>query len=139
MKENNIAGLIKRVGLRYTSGRAALLGVLMDAPFPLTQDEISSRLIGTGLNRVTIYRALASFCEAGLVHRIESGDRIWRFAYCGCGYRGHCHPHFICRSCGKVECLEDLGFPEIRGLKSGYYVEERELYLRGLCAGCSAR
>ena len=139
MQKNNIAEIINRVGLRHTPGRSALLGVLMNASVPLTQEEISSRLMGVGLNRVTIYRALASFLEVGLIHRVESGDRIWKFAYCGCGRRGHCHPHFICRACGKVECLEDLNLPEIQGLKSGYCVEEREFYLRGLCAGCSSQ
>ncbi len=139
MKKMSIADILKGVGLKRTTGREALLNVLMDAPFPLTQDEISLRLTDVGLNRVTIYRALDSFLEAGLVHRIESGERVWKFAYCGCGSREHCHPHFICRACGKVECLEDIALPEIRNIKHGYCIEGEELYLRGLCAACSLR
>ncbi len=139
MREMNIADILKSVGLKHTTGREALLNVLMAAPFPLTQDEISLRLSEVGLNRVTIYRALDSFHAAGLVHRIESGGRVWKFAYCGCGSREHCHPHFICRVCGKVECLEDIALPEIRNIKQGYSIEGQELYLRGLCPLCSLR
>ncbi len=139
MREMNVADILKSVGLKHTTGRESLLNVLMDSPFPLTQDEISLRLSEVGLNRVTIYRALDSFHGAGLVHRIESGGRVWKFAYCRCGSREHGHPHFICRACGKVECLEDIALPEIRNIKQGYSIEGQELYLRGLCALCSLR
>lgn len=132
----DIKAILHEAGLKYTSGREALLELLMMTDGPLNQEEISHRLAGKGLNRVTIYRALNSFCKAGIVHRVESGDRVWKFAYCGCGQPGHCHPHFICRCCGSVECLEGISLPVIR-LRSGYKVEQREFYLKGLCARCS--
>lgn len=132
----NIKEILHGAGLKYTAGREALLELLMVTDGPLTQDEISQRLTGTDLNRVSIYRALDSFWKAGIVHRVESGDRVWKFAYCGCGRPGHCHPHFVCRSCGMVECLDGVGLPVVR-LKSGYTVEEREYYLKGLCSRCT--
>ena len=137
MKKNkNIAEILHRVGLKHTPGRAALLCVLMNTAFPLTQEELASQLTGVELNRVTIYRALNDFLKTGLVHRIENGNRVWKFAYgdysCHQG-----HPHFICKNCGKVECLEDFCLPELHILGSGYSVEEQELYLRGLCDRCS--
>jgi Fur family transcriptional regulator, ferric uptake regulator len=132
----HIKELLHAAGLKYTVGREAMLTILMAAGGPLTQEELSQRLKGTEFNRVSIYRALDSFWKAGLVHRVESGERIWKFAFCGCGQQGHCHPHFICRSCGTVECLEGVAFPTI-GLKCGYQVEEREYYLKGICARCS--
>lgn len=137
MKDRQIKEILHNAGLRHTPGRVALIRLLADAAVPLTQDEISRQLTGSGLNRVTIYRALASFQEAGLVHRVDSGDRIWKFAFCGCGRRGHCHPHFICRGCGKIECLPEVKLPELPQLKAGYLVESNELYLRGLCSVCS--
>jgi len=86
---------------------------------------------------VTVYRGLHAFTEAGLVHRIEAGDRLWRFAVCKCGSPSHCHPHFTCRSCGKVECLKALGLPRISNLAPGYVIEEQEVYVKGLCADCN--
>lgn len=129
--------ILNRAGLKCTPGRAALLKLLIDSKIPLAQEEISSRLTGKGLNKVNIYRALESFIKVGLVHRIDSSDRIWRFAYCGCGQIGHCHPHFICRSCGSVECLLQLELPNLTKQINGYTIEERELYLKGLCPRCN--
>ena len=134
--KDKIKAILHEAGLKYTSGRVALLQLLMETDAPLTQEEISRRLAGTGFNRVSVYRALDSFCKVGIVHRLESGDRVWKFAYCGCGQQGHCHPHFVCRSCGAVECLEGITLPVVR-LKAGYTVEEREYYLKGLCCRCT--
>ncbi len=134
---SDIGQILHSAGLKHTPGREALLGLLMNGSGPMTQEEISQELTHAGLNRVTIYRALDSFTKAGLVHKVENGDRVWKFAFCGCGNHGHCHPHFICRNCGKVECLAGEKLPDIPKPKSGYIVEEREFYLRGLCARCS--
>lgn len=133
----NISRILHNAGLRHTPGREVLLQLLMNSANPMTQEEISRELIEAGLNRVTIYRALDSFTKAGIVHRVENGDRVWKFAFCGCGNQGHCHPHFICRNCGKVECLVGIKLPNIPKPKAGYIIEEREFYLRGLCARCS--
>jgi Fur family ferric uptake transcriptional regulator len=131
--------LLHKAGLRRTPGRIALIELLRNAACPLTQEEIARDLKGHGLNRVSIYRALASFLEAGLVHRIENADRIWKFEFCGCGNRKHCHPHFICRACGKVECLTNVTLPQITGVGGEYRLEEQEVYLRGLCPKCVPR
>jgi Fe2+ or Zn2+ uptake regulation protein len=133
----DIVQILHDAGLKHTPGREALLNLLKNSAHPLTQEEISQGLTGAGLNRVTIYRALDCFTKVGIVHKVESGDRIWKFAFCGCGNQGHCHPHFICRNCGKIECLTGVKLPNIPKPKDGYIVEEREFYLRGLCSGCA--
>ncbi|HOP74939.1 MAG TPA: Fur family transcriptional regulator [Bacillota bacterium] len=137
MGEEKIKEILHQAGLKYTPGRAALIDFLWRASRPLTQEEISLGLKESGLNKVSIYRALDSFLQAGLVHRLESGDRVWKFAFCGCGSRGHCHPHFICRACGKVECLTKVHLPEVAASAQGYIIEEQEVYFKGLCPGCS--
>ncbi len=129
--------ILYQAGLKRTPGRIALLKLLLSSPHPLSQQEIASRLEKVRLNRVSIYRSLHTFLQSGIVHRVESGDRTWRFAVCGCGSRGHCHPHFICSRCGRVECLSGFKMPETGYLQPGYVVEEQELYLRGRCATCT--
>lgn len=137
MPSDEIQTILHKAGLKFTPGRAALIELLIHADQPLTQEEISQSLSGTGLNKVTIYRALESFLEAGLVHRLESGDRVWKFDYCGCGHRGHCHPHFICRSCGKIECMREIDLRGVNESKDGYLIEEQEVYFKGLCPKCN--
>lgn len=130
--------ILSRSGLKRTPGRIAIINLLLAAEYPLSQQEIASRLIKISMNGVSIYRSLDAFLKTGIVHRIDSGDRTWRFAICGCGTRGHCHPHFICKQCGKVECLSDYKLPELDEIQPGYIVENQEVYIRGRCAGCSA-
>ncbi|MEW5920886.1 MAG: Fur family transcriptional regulator [Bacillota bacterium] len=129
--------ILSQAGLKRTPGRIAMINLLLSSPHPLSQQEIARRLEKVQINGVSIYRSLHAFLQTGIAHRVESGDRTWRFAICGCGSRGHCHPHFICRQCGKVECLSGFKMPEPEELQPGYVVEEQEVYLRGLCAGCS--
>lgn len=134
--------ILRDAGLKCTPGRMALLELLLEEKKPLSQQEIARGLVGVDFNYVSIYRSLDAFLKAGIVHRVEAGDRTWRYALCGCGSHRHCHPHFICRECGRVECLSDFqgaGFKEDlpEDYLPGYVVEERELYLRGLCRDCS--
>ncbi len=140
MKEETAGKILQAVGLNETTGRIGLLNVLLEAKNPLTQQEIAMKLSNVVvLNHVSIYRSLEAFLKAGIIHKVESGDRVWRFALCGCDNRGHCHPHFICRVCGKAECLDGVGMPHLPLVKSGYYIEEKEFYLKGLCADCSPK
>jgi Fur family ferric uptake transcriptional regulator len=128
--------LLKKVGLRKTPGRVSLLNFLLHADKFLSPQEILKELKGRNLDRVTVYRNLHTFTESGLVHRIEVGDRVWRFAACHCSNQTHSHPHFTCRLCGRVECMEQFALPHLREPVTGYIVEEQEVYLRGICAAC---
>jgi len=140
MIEKQVEQILERAGLKKTAGRKAVLKTLLENRQPLSQQEISQKLpLGVNFNYVSIYRSLEAFLRAGIIHRVDTGDRIWRFALCGCKRRGHCHPHFICNYCGKTECLHEIQIPRYDGeeVKEGYLVEEQEYYLRGLCSECA--
>jgi len=130
--------LLSTAGLKRTPGRVAMLGVLLHARQPLTPREILVRVADTGINRVSVYRGLHAFSRVGIVHRVRVGDGQWRFAVCKHEkHATHCHPHFTCRSCGKVECLGAVALRRISEPSPGYRVEEQEVYMRGICANCS--
>ncbi len=141
MSPDLAADILSKAGLKKTPGRLALIRLFLEIQAPLTHTEIVKKLKYVEINPVSIYRALDAFVQAGIVHRLESGDRVGRYALCTCGQHdrghGHCHPHFTCKSCGQTECLEDQVIPEPAALKPGYTVEEKELYLRGVCSRCS--
>ena len=130
---------MRDAGLRRTRARVALLEVLFAARRPLTHGQIQRRLSDVEVNRVTIYRTLDALREVGLVHRLESPDRLWRFGVCGDRHHGHCHPHFTCRVCGKVECLRELPMPVCDEPSPGYRLEHQQLYMTGVCAGCGGK
>ncbi len=131
--------LLQKAQVKRTKPRMILLETLLESRIPLSHEEIGRLLEGTGINRVTIYRVLQRLLDAGIVHRVEAGDRIWRFAVCECGRSGHCHPHFTCRICGRVECMSGYPMPELKPSPSGYQFEELEVYFRGICADCSMK
>jgi len=141
MSLDDAADILSSAGLKKTPGRLAVIRLLLENREPLTHQEIYERLDDIEINPVSVYRSLDAFTRAGIVHKVEAGDRIGRFALCGCGTphkgNGHCHPHFICKSCGRTECLEDQEMPELAAVKPGYKVEEKEVYLRGICSKCS--
>ncbi len=128
------AEILRAARLRVTSCRISLLALLLRSTEPLTQKELMANLEELGFNRVTIYRALQTFLEASIVHRIVTEDRTWRFAISRCGHRGHCHPHFSCRNCSRVECLDGVSIPPVQ--LQGHRIEAQAMYLWGLCPAC---
>jgi len=126
--------ILRKAKLRVTSCRTSLLDLLLHAKDPLTQKELMEALEEQGFNRVTIYRALQTFLDATIVHRIVTEDRTWRFAISHCGHRGHCHPHFTCRSCGRIRCLDGVAIPAVD--LEGHRIESQAMYLWGVCPDC---
>ncbi len=131
--------LLSQSNLRCTHSRIGILNILLDSDHPLTHEEIFNAVNDMEINRVTVYRVLQSLWESGIVHRVEAGDRLWRFAVCGCKKPGHCHPHFKCRICGRIECLSDYKLPNIDMVVAGNLIEEQEVYLKGQCASCLSK
>lgn len=102
---------IRGAGLRCTAARVAVLEHLIAASGPLSHAEVSHGVEHKGFDRATIYRNLTELTEAGLVSRVELGDRVWRFELKRVGHghaTGEDHPHFLCTSCGQVSCLDDV-------------------------------
>lgn len=96
------AARLKRLGLRVTAPRIAVLKVLDDTTHALTAYDIHSRVLDSGgsVDIVSVYRTLASFKECGLIHYIGSVD-----GYLACRLEEpHAHhaQHFVCSHCRKV-------------------------------------
>jgi Fur family transcriptional regulator, ferric uptake regulator len=135
--EQNAATLLSGKGLKKTPPRLSILTLLLSAELPLSHLDIASSL--PEINTVTIYRVLAKLHACGIAHRIETTDHQWHFAVCPCGHTIHCHPHFSCRRCGRIECLSDIRLPVWNSKKTGYIIEDQEVYLHGLCGRCSKK
>jgi Fur family ferric uptake transcriptional regulator len=127
--------------MRVTSVRVRVMGVLAGARTPLTAQELADQI--SGADRVTIYRTLNSLVETGLAHKVDPGDRVFRFGLTGAKKdekRGHQHPHFVCDECGNVECLEDTEvIVQRRGTakpKKRMRLSAKDVLLHGTCEEC---
>ena len=131
-----IENTLGSVGLRRTGPRVAILGVLMRAGKPLSQEKIASKLGGAVANKVTIYRTLERFCSTGLVHKAFMQKRAWHFELADRCTESQCHPHFTCEQCGLISCLVDLPVSIVTGVQKGFVIHRQRVQLEGLCPRC---
>jgi Fur family ferric uptake transcriptional regulator len=129
--------MLKASKLYCTQCRVAILKVLAKAGKPLSQGQIARRLGKNRLNKVTIYRTLESFRQAGLVHKAFIHKRAAYFELASHCSEIHCHPHFTCKSCGVTNCLIGLSVPLVKGLKKGFVIHRQQVRLEGLCPQCA--
>lgn len=129
--------MLKAAELYCTKCRVAVLKVLIKADKPLSQDQIARRLGRNRLNKVTVYRILESFCQAGMVHKAFIQKRAVHFELANRCSEIRCHPHFICKSCGVTNCLPRLSIPVVKGLKKGFVIHRQQVRLEGLCPACA--
>jgi Fe2+ or Zn2+ uptake regulation protein len=127
------AAILKKSGLKKTLGRIKIIEALMEQRRPLTGRELLVKLGSEAVDSASVYRTLNTFFELGVVHRIEGSDNINRFAL---NRGGKVHPHFTCRTCGRMECLEEMDCPSLNFDREGYLVERESFFLIGLCPRC---
>lgn len=130
---------LRHHGLRITTARKAVLSLLEGSPHALAQHDVSTALPGLA-DRVTLFRILQAFEEAGIVHKVMDAHGVARYAVCpsGCDAHHHAdsHAHFHCTDCGAVYCMEDVELPKVK-LPKGFRLKESHLELEGNCGKCA--
>ena len=90
-------------------------------------------------DRITIYRTLKTFEEKGLIHIIDNGTGIPKYALCAgsCDSNEHhdLHVHFYCNSCKETFCLPNSKIPDVT-LPGGFITFEMNLIVKGICDKC---
>ncbi len=128
--------LLRSKELRCTSCRIAVLQHLTDARYPLTHAEVSDSLVPRGFDKSTIYRCLMEMADVGLLMRLDLGDHVWRFErHSQRTAHEEVHPHFLCTTCGKVTCLDDVDL-RIKPAADKLDLDVTEVLLKGRCGEC---
>ena len=122
-----------------TANRMLVLDFMLDQHSAISLSDIEKGLAPT--DRVTIYRTLKTFEEKGLVHSIEDGTGIPKYALCveDCSADGHhdLHLHFYCSSCKETYCLPKTRIPKVK-LPDNFKPHEIDLLIKGLCNKCNS-
>ena len=131
--------LLKEAGLEASRHRLRVLEVVGNNNYPLSAGDIFTTLARScDINRVTVYRILDLLVERGVVDRISTGGRA--FCY-GLAPNAHHrpHPHFYCKSCGRMDCLN----PESLSIDTGPLwktfpgqIDKVEIRVDGVCKDC---
>ncbi|WP_339869017.1 transcriptional repressor [uncultured Algoriphagus sp.] len=91
-------------------------------------------------DRTTIYRTLKVFEDNGMVHSIDDGTGVPKYALCSdacdVGKHDDAHIHFHCDKCGKTYCLPKFRIPHFE-LPENFSKNEVNLVVKGVCSQCS--
>jgi len=137
-KEKNAPHILLKAGLSKTPQRIAVINILAEVRAPVNINSIRQALKAKiQIDRVTIYRILSLLKQHGIIREIAStsGTTFFELAT----GENPVHPHFICRTCEKLSCLEPLTFSQATQWLSptgDYSIEDIEINISGLCAGC---
>lgn len=115
-----------------------VLALLKTSKKPLTAYDILGKLQDKGVKAPqTVYRALDSLAERGLIHRIQS---LGAFVACHNDEQDHGTQFAVCRKCNKVLELHDhriCNFIKEIGSNIKFRIEREMLELIGICEDCS--
>jgi Fur family ferric uptake transcriptional regulator len=129
-------------GVRYTTHRRTLVAALAAAGQPLTIPQLAAA--APSVPQSSIYRNLAIFDDAGVVHRMPGSDDFGRWELAE-HLVGH-HHHLVCSRCGAVEDVvlppkveEELERALQRiARRRGFTLASHRLDLVGNCTSCDA-
>jgi Fur family transcriptional regulator, ferric uptake regulator len=131
---------LREADQRYTTGRRAIVGLLVSAGHPVSIGDIADQL--PGLPRSSAYRHLTDLESLGLVRRVAAGDEFARFELAE-DLTEH-HHHLLCTNCGKVtdvtlppgfEQEMNTAISQIAGTE-GFHPRGHRLDILGICAEC---
>src|SRR5262245_33455036 len=133
---------IRARGLRATAARVAVMQALARLGRPATHGDLAAELSSDGWDRATVYRNLVDLTEAGFARRVDMGDHLWRFELLDerAPHAASEHPHFLCDSCGEVECLPREAVQVVPSPRAPRALKKKNLQIqvKGRCDRCAS-
>ncbi|MAT54905.1 MAG: transcriptional repressor [Saprospirales bacterium] len=122
--------------VKPTAVRMLVLQQLMDRASAISLSELENNF--ERADRSTLYRTLKTFEKSKLIHRIDDGTGMSKYALCedGCECKlNDLHVHFYCTTCQQTICVTEAKVPKVE-LPSGFELTEMNMVLKGICANC---
>ena len=129
---------LKSKGLRATGSRLAVMVLLHEQQAPMSHEQLMTGLGKGAFDPASIWRLLSDLTEAGVLRRMDLGDRIYRFELLDdCRDVAHDHGHFLCEDCGDVTCLPSVNLTNHEGqLPAALVGASFRVRVTGQCSGC---
>ena len=132
---------LKNVGLKITMPRVKILQIFEQSPERhLSAEDVYRALMEMGeeVGLATVYRVLAQFETAGLIHRqnFEGGHSVFELS------QGEHHDHLVCIKCGRVQEFMDEVIEQRQQIiaeQSQFKMTDHALNIYGICADCQAK
>jgi Fur family ferric uptake transcriptional regulator len=132
------AGTLRDAGLSQTSQRMAVLNVIISADGPLSASDILNRTDSRQrINKVTVYRILSSLKEHRIIRELptDQGTNLYEMAC----LHNPIHPHFYCKTCRTMSCMQPLTLSQALDLFAGpntFRVDDVHVHVNGVCRQC---
>ena len=133
-KEENI---LSNREIKPTAVRILVLKFLMEFNKAVSLKSLEENLYYC--DKSTLFRTLKRFKEQGVVHSIDDGSGMTKYALClescECSLIDQ-HFHFNCIVCNETYCVNSLEIPNLN-LPKNFTLTETNLVLKGTCANCN--
>ncbi len=122
--------------VKPTAMRLLVLRKLMERNSAIGLTELEN--LFDKVDRTTLYRTLKTFEKNKLIHSIDDGTGMTKYALCleGCECNPEdLHVHFHCNNCKETFCVTDTGIPLVQ-LPMNFKLEEINMVIKGICSSC---
>ena len=129
---------LRSKGLRATGARLAVMLLLHEQQAPMSHEQLMTGLGKGAFDPASIWRLLSDLTDAGVLRRMDLGDRIYRFElFDDCRDVAHDHGHFLCEDCGDVSCLPEMQLTNAQGqLPAALVGAQFRVRVTGRCGKC---
>lgn len=135
---SEIEKLLEEKKVRPTAMRILIYKLMVQKNVAVALTDIENAFAKA--DRTTLYRTMKTFEKKGIVHQIDDGTGISKFALCeagcNCEIGQDLHLHFHCNTCDETVCLTAYKIPHIN-LPDGYFAEDVNLVITGICEKCN--
>lgn len=130
--------ILKSYSLKVTQPRLRVLQIVSEKNTAISQPELE-KILGSEIDRVTLYRILSSFEDKGILHKVFDLNGTATYAICSTKCSAHHHHdqhvHFICSVCNSVFCLDEITVPKIN-LPPNFSLHGIAINAVGICDSC---
>ena len=132
--------ILKKRKVKPTAMRLLVLQFLLKNKVAVSLTDVENYFERS--DRTTLFRTLKTFAKNEIVHKIDDGTGVTKYALCEenchCEIENDLHLHFHCKKCNETICLTDYKIPRIN-LPEGFLAEDANLIVKGICDKCSAK
>jgi len=133
----NLEKVLEKNNVKPTAMRLLVLQFLLNNKVAVSLTDIENYFEKS--DRTTLFRTLKTFVNNEIVHKIDDGTGVAKYALCEenchCEVDTDLHIHFHCKSCNETICLPKNKIPHIN-LPDGFITEEVNLVVKGICEKC---
>ncbi len=116
---NNPEEILLSKDIKPTSNRILVLRYLSERQSALSLSKLED--LFDKADRTTLYRTLKTFEKGKLIHSIEDGTGVTKYALCQLGCKcsiEDVHVHFHCNNCKETYCVNQTSVQMFNCLKS---------------------